>query len=177
MRAPLVLALLAVMATAIPAGSTAAPTRAALPRQGVLVPGKSLGGVALGDTRADVLGRWGSGYRVCDGCALPTLFFTYDDEADATLQGLGAGVVFRGGRVVAVFTLGMPTGWRTADGLTLGQLLPNAGDRYDGLRWKTCIGYIAMTLRASADAVTSIYTDGNTVYGFALTHRSQPVCQ
>lgn len=176
MRAPLALAAVALAAALLPASALATGKRAALPQKGVLVPGKSLGGVGLGDTRRTVTDRWGTDYRVCDGCALPTWFFTYDD-GDPNLRGLGAGVAFRGDRVVAVFTLGSPFGWRTTDGLKLGQLLPNANETYASLRWKTCIGYIAMSVRSGSNAVTSIYTDGNVVYGFALTHPSLPVCQ
>jgi hypothetical protein len=32
-------------------------------------------------------------------------------------------------------------------------------------------------MRPRADVVTSIYSAGETIYGFALTHASQPVCQ
>jgi len=38
-----------------------------------------------------------------------------------------------------------------------------------------CIGYGAMTMRTNA-AVTSIYTTGQAVYGFALSRPNEPVC-
>ena len=47
---------------------------AKLPTDGVFVPGKSLAGVALGDTTADVRAQWGSRYTVCQGCE-PTTWF------------------------------------------------------------------------------------------------------
>ena len=165
-------------ACALPAAGGAAPTRAALPLQGVLVPGRTLGGVGLGDSVRRVTELWGADFRRCDGCALPTRFYTYDDR-DATRTGLGAGVAFRGGRVVAVFTLGAPSGWRTSEGLKLGEIMPKAAEVYgNGFRWHSCVGYMAMSLAAAgSDAVTSIYTDGNVVYGFALTNPSLSVCQ
>ena len=36
----------------------------ALPQNGVLAPGRSLGGVHLGDTRAAVIARWGVNFGV-----------------------------------------------------------------------------------------------------------------
>jgi hypothetical protein len=162
---------LAVAALVLPAQSIAAPTKATLPQRGVLVPGKSLAGVKLGDSVQRVVDLWGGEYRVCDWCDQPTWFYTYPD------QGIGAAVGFRNNRVVSVFTLGAPYGWKTADGLQLGEPLTRVDALYESLRWKTCIGYVAMTLKRTASVVTSIYTDGDTVYGFALTHPSQPVCQ
>jgi hypothetical protein len=173
------LALLAALAAglAVPAQGLAAPTRAALPLQGVLVPGRTLGGVALGDSVRRVTELWGANRRRCQGCTLPTWFYTYDDR-DETRAGLGAGVAFRGGRVVAVFTLGAPFGWRTSDGLKLGEIMPKAAEVYGpGFRWRSCVGYMAMSMPTGAGTVTSIYTDGNVVYGFALTHPSLSVCQ
>jgi hypothetical protein len=175
---PARLALLAALAAslALPAQGLAAPTRAALPLKGVLVPGRTLGGVGLGDSIRHVTELWGADYRRCQGCTLPTWFFTYDDRDEAR-AGLGAGVAFRGGRVVAVFTLGAPFGWRTSDGLKLGEILPRAAKVYGELHWRSCVGYMAMSIPTGADTVTSIYTDGNVVYGFALTHPSLSVCQ
>src|SRR4051812_22430054 len=163
-RPTLVLAAALLAAALLPAPGVARPTRAALPLKGVLVPGKGLAGVRLGDSQQRVLELWGDEYRVCDGCELPTWFFTYG-ERDPRHDGLGAAVAFRNGRAVAVFTLGATIGWRTSDGLVIGDLLPKAAHVYEGLRWKSCIGYVAMTMQSSRDVVTSIYTDGNTIYG------------
>jgi hypothetical protein len=162
---------LVLAALALPAQSIATPTKAALPQKALLVPGKSLAGVKLGDPVERVLALWGSDYRVCSWCDVPTWFFTYADQA------IGAGIGIRNNRVVAVFTLGTPIGWKTTDGLQLGASLAAVDEVYESLRWKSCIGYVAMTLKKTSSVVTSIYTDGNTVYGFALTHPSQPVCQ
>ena len=41
--------------------------------------------------------------------------------------------------------------------------------------WKACIGYSALSLRRGS-AVTSIYTQAENVYGFALTAPGRPIC-
>ena len=44
------------------------------------------------------------------------------------------------------------------------------------LRWTACTGYGALSMRKPR-VVTSIYTNGEAVYGFALTAPTEPVCQ
>lgn len=157
-------------ATAAPAAPASPLAQAAVPAKGVLAPGKSLGGVKLGDTQASVRARWGSSYSACRVCARPTWLYTYRTGRT------GAAVSFRDGRVSAIFTLGAPSGWRTTQGLRLGDATTVAMGLYDGFSWKSCIGYGALSLRAPG-VVTSIYTYGESVYGFALTRPSEPVCQ
>src|SRR5439155_9321282 len=126
-----------------------------LPAQGVLQPGKSLAGVRLGDTTAAVQQRWGRGYRLCRGCDAQTWFFTYP-QGDP----LGAGVAFRRGRVVAVFTLGSPLGWRTAEGLRLGESIERVRVLYGrNFARRLCIGYGALSMHRPG-AVTSIFPSG-----------------
>lgn len=161
------------MALAIVLAAASGPGSGGLPRRGVLVPGKSLAGVRLGETAGDVRSRWGSGYRVCDGCTQPTWYFTYERT---TGEPLGVGVSFRRRRASAVFTLGSPAGWRTQEGLRLGEGIERAQELYDGLVWKTCIGYQALSMRR-AGVVTSIYASGESVYGFALTRPGDPICR
>ena len=50
---------------------------AALPRGGLFVPSKSLGGVRLGMTPGQVKTLWGTQHGVCRGCVDETWFFTY----------------------------------------------------------------------------------------------------
>ena len=50
---------------------------AALPRHGTLVPGRSLGGIRLGEPAAQVRAALGSKFGVCRGCATTTWYFTY----------------------------------------------------------------------------------------------------
>jgi hypothetical protein len=149
-----------------------------LPLRGVLVPGQSLAGVKLGDTVATVKGRWGTAYRLCKTCnpkasGRQTWFYTYMQDA----QSLGAAVTFsKQGKVVAVFTLGSPQGWHTQEGLLLGEQIDRVVDLYGHLKWRVCIGYGALSM-AKNGTVTSIYTNGEAVYGFALTTPTEPVCQ
>jgi len=139
----------------------------------VLVPGTSLAGVRLGATKAAVRASWGGGYSVCDVCAERTWFFTYERT---TGEPLGAGVSFRHGRASAIFTLGAPAGWRTREGLRLGDGIERVQALYGGLVWKACIGYQALTMRRPG-VVTSIYASGESVYGFALTRPGEPICR
>jgi hypothetical protein len=153
------------------AAPTAGAASAAMPTRGVLAPGKSLGGIRLGDPVATVKRRWGSRYAPCTVCRRTTWMYTY-----RTGRLSGAAVSFVRGRVAAIFTLGAPRGWRTPQGLTLGDPTRVAMDLYSGFGWSRCIGYGALTLRGPG-VVTSIYTFGDSVYGFALTRPSEPVCQ
>ena len=142
----------------------------ALPAQGVLAPGKHLGGIELGDTQREVRARWGSRYTLCAVCKRPTWLYTYRSGA------AGAAVSFRSGRVSAVFTLGVPRGWRTSRGVALGDPAEKVLRVYGALPWSRCIGYGAVSIRRPG-VVSSIYTFGESVYGFALTLPSEPVCQ
>jgi hypothetical protein len=143
----------------------------ALPQVGVLAPGQSLGGVHLGDTRAQVLARWGNDFGTCRDCRTPTLYFTYRH-----FDPKGAGVALKKNRVVAVFTLWQPTGWRTTRGLLVGDSEARATAFYGPLFRTTCHGYDAMTIRRR-DATTAIYVRSGFVWGFGLLRRDEPVCR
>jgi hypothetical protein len=152
----------------------ATPARpAALPQLGVLVSGRSLAGVALGVSAAKVRALWGDGFTVCESCRpLTWLYFLPNGDP------VGAGVEFRAGHVVGVFTLGSPAGWRTETGIRVGDILGNprvGSDRQ--IRWETCSGFGARSSPSSnGQAVTSILTQGAAVYGFALTRPSVSPC-
>jgi hypothetical protein len=155
--------------------SLAEPNRnvAHLPARGLLVGGVSLAGVRLGDSPAAVELVWGTNHTSCDGCRLRTWLFVYPDRP------VGAAVTFdRGGRAVAVFTLGQTLGWRTQKGLWVGAEIHSLTAKYDApsMEYRECVGYRALSMR-DGDVVTSIYTQAESVYGFALTLRGQPVCQ
>ena len=81
-----------------------------------------------------------------------------------------------GCRVAAVLTLGVPRGWRTSRGVSLGDPADKVLSVYGTLPWSRCVGYGAVSIRRGG-AVASIYTYGESVYGFALTLPSEPVCQ
>jgi hypothetical protein len=107
MRRALVFAAVLACAT----GSAAA----APPRDGVLVPGRSLGGVHLGDSAGTIRTRLGRDYGVCRGCATTTWYFTY-----RPFDRHGLAVELHGGRVSGVYTVWKPSGWSTSGGLRLG---------------------------------------------------------
>jgi len=69
-----------------------------------------------------------------------------------------------------------PTGWRTAEGVLVGEQIDKVVRLYGTLGWQRCIGYGAMTMR-KGNIVTSIYTTGQAVYGFAITASAEPICQ
>jgi hypothetical protein len=161
------------LALAVVPLATAAPTKADarfLPARGILKPGESLAGVKLGFTMKQVTNLWGQNYKVCAKCPYPTWYYIYPKG-----EPLGASVRFKKGRVVTIFTLGSPTGWRTSEGLLMGEQIDRINELYGRLTWSVCIGYGAMSMRTS-QAVTSIYTTGEAVYGFALSRPSEPVC-
>lgn len=164
--------LLAAIAGVIAASAAAAPSVRApqLPRRGELVAGVSLGGIRLGATEAEVREAWGSRFVRCPSCSVLTWYYTYPDDA------VGAGVAFRQGKVVAVFTLGSPLGRRTREGLGVGELVERVVDIYPELQARGCVGYSAFTAR-SPGAVSSVYVFGEVVYGFALARPTEPVCQ
>jgi hypothetical protein len=171
--ATLVVALVCVPAGqgAAAGGDGAGAARSGFPTHGVLTPGVSLAGVRIGDTVAKVKRIWGSNYKVCPECKSPTWYYIYPKA-----EPLGAAVKFKDGRVVAAFTLGSPTGWRTAEGLLMGEQIDRVAALYGALGWHVCIGYGAMSMR-KGNTVTSIYTTGEAVYGFAITAPAEPVCQ
>jgi hypothetical protein len=169
-----------VLALTLVSGALAARTTTsaqALPARGILTPGVSLGGIHIGDTMATVVQRWGHKYSPCpkNQCKGPSTVWYYIYGRG---EPLGAAVRFnKKGRVTAVFTLGSPAGWRTAEGLLIGQQVDDATRIYgQNLKWSVCIGYGAMSMRNSK-AVTSIYTTGEAIYGFAITAPGTPVCQ
>jgi hypothetical protein len=176
-RRLLAVSAVALIALSVALGAGATRTNQALPTVGILTPGVSLGGLHIGDTEAQVIKRWGHGYAICPanqckGTDIVWLFVYAHGEP------LGAAVRFtRLGKVVAVFTLGSPAGWKTHEGLQIGQAVVDAYRIYgQNLAWSACLGYGAISMRNS-QAVTSIYTTGDNIYGFAITAPGIPICQ
>jgi hypothetical protein len=154
-----------------PAMLTAALALAlSLPSPGVFVPHESLAGVHLRDTPTAVRARVGKGYTVCKGCDRPTWFY-FSKSLES-----GLGVTFRNNRVAAVYTLGSPPGWRTSQGLRIGQETERIATLYGATRMSGCIGYQARSVRRTT-SVTTIYSIESYVSGFALTLPSEPVCR
>jgi hypothetical protein len=162
------LALAAAAATAWPASAPAAP--AALPSAGILVPGRSLGGISLGMTKAQVRDRWGARFGRCRHCASETWYFTY-----RPFEPQGAGVVFRRGRVVQVFTIWQPEGWRTSKGLVLGAAEAEVTRLYGTLLRRRCIRYTAFVV-SDRKVQTVVYVFDGEVWGFGLTQPGSSPC-
>lgn len=171
-RALLVSLVAALSFAAIPTAS--AKQQATFPQIGVFIPGKSLGGVHLGMTQTQVRSLWGSNFKICklSLCAGTTTWYYIYPKGEP----VGAAVVFKGGKVVTVFTLGSPSGWHTQEGLQVGEEIDRVTDLYGKTGWKVCIGYGAMTMRGDK-IISSVYTTGEAVYGFALGLPGEPVCQ
>jgi hypothetical protein len=142
----------------------------ALPSPGVLVPHESLAGVHLRDTPTAVQTRIGKGYTVCKGCDEPTWFY-FSKSLES-----GLGVTFRRNRVSAVYTLGSPPGWRTTQGLRIGEGTERISKLYGATRMSSCVGYQARSLRRPT-SVTTIYSVESYVSGFALTVPTETVCR
>lgn len=149
----------------------AGTAQAAPPRQGVLVPGRSLGGVEIGFTPGQVRAVWGDRFGRCRNCRETTWYFnltSYKPE--------GAGVEFRRGRVAAIFTLWRPLGWRTSRSVSLGENVARVTAVYGPLARTECGKYSALTLTRGS-TVTTFYVLSQQVWGFALSRRGVAVCR
>jgi len=160
---PVALATLAAVAV-IPA-STAAP-----PNGADFVPGKSLAGVSLGMTKAQVLAAWGKRHGVCRACRRETWYFNY-----RAFTPEGAGVVFQRGKVVHAFTVWRPTGWRTPTGLVLGAPVSDVSRHYGSLDRRQCTLYYAL-LAPGKRAQSVFYVFRDRLWGFGLTRASASPC-
>jgi len=144
---------------------------AALPRQGTLVPGRSLGGVRLGETVAQVRAALGRSYGVCRGCAVPTWYFTY-----LRFDSRGLAVELTGGRVSAVYTLWQPGGWSAPHGLQLGAAQAQVTSLAGPLIPITCTGYDAL-VRDASHTRTAYYVVNGKLWGFGLLRAHQNPCR
>jgi hypothetical protein len=149
----------------------AAPAAAAPPGAGVLVPGRSLGDMKLGATKAEVERLWGRAYGVCRGCEHETWYFNY-----YAFQPRGAGVEFRDGRVAAIFTLYQPAGWRTPKGLVLGDPEARITSLYGSLLRRECGGYAALAM-PGAGVRTVFYVLDDRLWAFGLARSTLPLCR
>lgn len=141
------------------------------PPAGVLVPSRSLGGVRLGMTGAQVQALWGSAFGRCRGCRHPTWYFNY---ADFTPQ--GAGVELRAGRVAAAFTLWAPSSWHTPKRLRIGDPVARLTQLYGALPRIECGGYYALT-QPRPRVTTAYYVREEKIWGFGLSRPAVPVCR
>lgn len=135
---------------------------AAPPRAGVLDPGRSLGGLRLGATQAQVKASWGASFGRCRHCPTTTWYFTY-----RRYKPQGAGVSFRDGRAEAIFTLWAPPGWRTPSGLKIGDPASKISQLYGPLSRTPCGQYSALIL-PMAGGVNVFYVSNRKLWGFGL---------
>ena len=160
--------LAAVCAAALCLSGSAA---AALAPRGVLVPGRSLGGIRLGEPAAQVRAALGTSFGVCRGCATTTWYFTY-----RTFDRHGLAVELTRSRVSAVYTLWQPAGWAADGGLTLGaveaQITAFAGATIPIV----CSGYDAR-VRDDARARTVYYVVRGKLWGFGLLRPGANPCR
>jgi hypothetical protein len=143
----------------------------ALPQVGIFVPGKSLAGVRLGATEAQVRAAWGPHVGVCRGCRHRTLYFTY-----GTFNQVGTGAEFDRGRAVALYTLWLPTGWRTDKGIRLGDSPLSVNGVYGTLPRFEC-GHYSVLVQRRGTVSSAFYFKDDLLWTFALQRSSEPVCR
>ena len=161
----------ALLVTLFAAAALAVPAAAGLPRAGTLVPGQSLGGIRLGESAHAVRAALGRGFGICNDCARPTWYFTYKSLDP---HGLAVELVHR--RVVAVYTIWQPKGWRATNGLRLGATPLQVHKRAGRLRTIACNGYDALVAdRPGSRTAYSLYA--GSLWGFGLFRAHWSPCR
>ena len=159
------------VATAVTALALAAPAAAGLPRHGVLVSGRSLGGIRLGESQTAVRAALGTFYGACRGCPRRTWYFTY-----RPLDKHGLAVEFTGGKVSAIYTLWRPAGWHAPHRLGFGTSALAVHHLTGAARSITCTDYEALA-HDSAHARTVYYLVNGRLWGFGLFRRGASPCR
>lgn len=137
----------------------------------MLVPGRSLGGLRLGETGAQVRAALGSSYGVCRGCATTTWYFTY-----GPFDRHGLAVELRRGRVSGVYTVWQPNGWSTPRGLRLGAPEAELQTLAGAVVPIVCSGY-DVRIRDDARARTVYYVFRGRLWGFGLLRPHADPCR
>jgi hypothetical protein len=119
---------------------------------------------------AQVLQAWGERHGVCRECLDRTWYFNYQPFFPE-----GAGVVFRRGRVVHVFTVWRPSGWKTPEGLVLGAPSSDVSRMYGSLDRRPCTGYHAL-LKPGKRVESVFYVFRDKVWGFGLILKNASPC-
>lgn len=159
------------IATALTALFLAATAAAGLPKAGVLVPGRSLGGVSLGESPHAVRATLGTFYGTCQGCPRRTWYFTY-----APFDKHGLAVEFTGGQVSGLYTLWRPAGWHAPRRLRFGTPVLAVHRRTGASHSVSCTDYGAL-VRDSARARTAYYVYNGRLWGFGLFRRGASPCR
>jgi hypothetical protein len=161
----------ALVVTLLAAAVLAMPAEAGLPRAGTLTPGRSLGGISLGETMHGVRTALGHGFGVCIDCARTTWYFTYK-----RFQAQGLAVEFTHERVSAIYTLWQPRGWRSTNGLHLGATPLEVHTKAGSLRTVTCNGYDALVADRAGSRTAYFLYEGS-LWGFGLFRRAESPCR
>jgi hypothetical protein len=159
------------VATTVIALALVAPAAAGLPRGGSLAPGRSLGGIRLGESPRAVRAALGTFYGTCRGCPRRTWYFTY-----RPFEKQGLAVEFTRGRVSAVYTLWRPAGWHAPHKLGFGTSVLAVHQLTHASRTVTCKGYEAL-VQDSAHARTAYYVVQGRLWGFGLFARGASPCR
>ena len=159
------------IASAVTALALTGSAAAALPKAGSLVPGRSLGGIRLGESPSAVRAELGRSFGSCRGCARTAWYFTYRPFTQ-----VGLAVEFDRGRVSAVYTLWRPQGWNAPRGLRFGATPLTVHDRVGTLRTIPCQGYVAL-VRDTFQARTAYFLYGGRLWGFGLFRRGATPCR
>jgi len=158
-------------ATILIALALAVPAAAGLPKAGVLVPGRSLGGVRLGESPRAVRAKLGTFYGACRDCPRRTWYFTY-----GPFDRHGLAVEFTRGSVSGVYTLWRPRGWHAPHRLGFGTSALAVHRLTGASRTVPCGDYDALT-RDTAHARTAYYLLNGRLWGFGLFARGAAPCR
>ena len=160
-----------VIATAVIALALAVPAGATLPKAGLLAPGRSLGGVRLGESARAVRAALGTFYGTCRDCPRRTWYFTYKP-----FDKRGLAVEFTRSRVSGVYTLWRPAGWHGPHRLGFGTSVLAVHRLTGASRTITCTGYSTL-VRDSAQARTAYYIVEGRLWGFGLFGNGTSPCR
>jgi hypothetical protein len=158
-------------ATILIALALAVPAAAGLPKAGVLVPGRSLGGVRLGESPRAVRAKLGTFYGACRDCPRRTWYFTY-----GPFDRHGLAVEFMRGRVSGVYTLWRPHAWHAPHRLGFGTSALAVHRLTGASRTVPCGDYDALT-SDTAHARTAYYLLNGRLWGFGLFARGASPCR
>jgi hypothetical protein len=159
------------IATTVTVLLLAAPAAAGLPKAGALVPGRSLGGIRLGESPRAVRRALGTFYGACRGCRRRTWYFTYHPFAK---QGLA--VEFTRDRVSGLYTLWRPNGWHARHKLGFGSTPLAVHALVGATRTVVCRGFDAL-VQDSAHSRTVYYLYNGRLWGFGLFRRGTSPCR
>ena len=159
------------VATTLLAPALAAPAAAGLPKAGALAPGRSLGGIRLGESPQAVRSTLGTFYGTCRGCPRRTWYFTY-----RPFDRHGLAVEFTGGQVSGLYTLWRPPGWHAPHELGFGSSVLAVHRLTGASNTVRCHGYEAL-VRDSAHARTAYYLFDGRLWGFGLFRRGASPCR